>query len=194
MIKHLIAFVAVATLATGSAFAANNIGVFNAAQVIPQTDASAAAQKYVQNRFEKEGKELEKQFIDLEKKGNAFQSQASTMSQNAREDKQMELVRKGRELAEKRRRLEGEAGRTNLFLSQYIMGLVQEAAKRVAKNRGLDLILNEGAVTYHSEALDVSNEMIKEINNQWKKNGSKFPEMKRPEPPKKSESNKKAKK
>lgn len=178
MWKNVIATAALVSLTAIPALA-GGIGVFNGQQTIAQSEVSKAAHQYVQSHFDAEGKKLEKQFQDLQKQGQAFQTQAAAMSQKAREEKQMELMRKGRDLEQKRRTFAAQVDRTNAQLSQVMMRLASAASQEVAKKLNLDLIFNEstGAVAYYNaDKLDVNKEMLSELNNQWKKMGSKFPD------------------
>jgi|GEM_PF-463426 len=163
-------------LAATPAFA-GGIGVFNSQSIMAQSEPSKAAQKELQSRFGSEGTRIENQLRDIQKQGQSFQSQAAAMSQKAREEKQVDLMRRGRELEEKRRSFAVEVDKARSAMSQVMFKLVLDASANVAKKRNLDLILdaNTGSITYAADSLDVSKDLLDEVNRLWKGMGSKFP-------------------
>ena len=187
MIKVIPVALSALLLAASPAFA-GGIGVFNSQRIMSQSEPSKAAQKLLQSRFGSEGTRIENQLRDIQKQGQNFQNQAAAMSQKAREDKQIELMRRGRELEEKRYTFATEVEKTKASMSSVMFNIMLEASRNVAKKKDLDLILDGGAgvITYAADSLDVSKEMLDEVNRLWKDMGSKFPE-----PEKKSSKGKK---
>lgn len=163
-------------LTAGAAQAAEKIGVFNSQTVALQSEPAKVAQKQMQSQFGAERTQLEKQAQDLQKQGETLQAQSATMSQKAREEKQVEFMRKRRDFEEKSRnfarRVEQEENRIRQNMGKFIF----ESAATVAKKRGLDVILDAatGSVLFASPSLDLTQDMLDEVNKQWKAAGSKF--------------------
>jgi len=176
MWKNLLCAAVLVAFCATPAFSAN-IGIFNARMVIGKCDASIAANKIIQDKFGARGNALEKQKEELQSQAKSFQAQAAAMSQKAREDKQTELMRKGRELDEKHRALMMEVEKANVEMSQTVMKIANDASANIAKKKKLDVLLNEssGAVAYATSALRVDEDILKELNRLWKAQGSKFP-------------------
>ncbi len=176
MLKCISFFVAAMLVFTTPALA-TSIGVFNSQIIASRTEPSKAAQQILKNKFGSERSSLEKQDKELQTKYESFQKQAATLSQQAREKKQMEIMRKGREFEEKRRAFMGRVERETTMLQQNIGKIIFEASANVAKKKDLDLILDAAVpgIMYVTEKMDLTDDMVKEVNRIWKSMGSKFP-------------------
>lgn len=62
---------------------------------------------------------------------------------------------------------------TNYKIIQGITEKVNEAADIVAKQKGLDLIINDESTFFHSSSLDVSQDIIKEMDKMFDKDAKK---------------------
>lgn len=166
-------------LLAGSAFAAElKIGVFNSQAVAMDSDAAKAAQTKLQGQFGTEKTQLEKQAKDLQTKGEALQAQVATLSEKARQDKQMEFMRSRREFEEKSRNFARKVENSEGQIRQSMAQQIYQAATTVAQQKKLDLILDAaaGSVMFATPDLDITKAVLAEVNRLWKSSGSKFPE------------------
>ena len=62
---------------------------------------------------------------------------------------------------------------TNYQIVQQLSDSVSKAAKKIAQDKGLDLALNEEVCFYHLPALDISNEVVLEMDARFQKEQSK---------------------
>lgn len=174
--KKVLSLALVAVLMSAGAVYAEGLGVFNAQTVAMQSDPSKAAQKLMEGQFGAEKNQLEKQAQDLQKQGESLQAQAAAMSQKAREEKQMEFMRKRRDFEEKSRNFARRVEQEELRIRQNMGKFIFDSANLVAKKRNLDLILDAstGSVMFAAPSLDLTQDMLDEVNRQWKAAGSKF--------------------
>lgn len=163
-------------VSVGSAFAAASIGVFNSQTVALDSEPAKEAQKKLQSQFGGEKDQLEKLAKDLQKQGESLQAQSAALSQQAREEKQMDFLRKRRDFEEKSRTFAGKVENSENQIRQTMGRYIFQAAETVAKQRGFDLILDAatGSVMYATANLDVTRDMVSEVNKLWKAGGSKF--------------------
>lgn len=172
----ILSFALVAVMLTTGVAQAEKLGVFNSQTVALQSEPAKTAQKQMQSQFGTEKTQLETQARDLQKQGETLQAQSAAMAQKAREEKQMEFMRKRRDFEEKSRnfamRVEQEENRIRQNMGKFIF----DAAAVVAKKRGLDLVLDAstGSVMFAAPSLDLTQDMLDEVNRQWKAAGSKF--------------------
>ena len=177
IMKKFLILAAVAMLAFAAPAFATEVGVFNASEVLGKSEVSKAYERTMQSKFGGERASLEKEEKALQASYESFQKQAATLSQKAREEKQMDIMRRGRSLEEKRRNLAVRVQRQMAELNGSMGRIVLEAASNVAHKRGLDLILDAaaGGIGFASPKTDVTSDMLNEVNGVWKKYGSKFP-------------------
>lgn len=174
--KKVLSLALVAVLMSAGAVYAEGLGVFNAQTVAMQSDPAKAAQKLMEGQFGAEKTQLEKQAQDLQKQGESLQAQAAAMSQKAREEKQMDFMRKRRDFEEKSRNFAMRVQQEESRITQNMGKFIFDAAAVVAKKRDLDLVLDAstGSVMFAAPSLDLTQDMLDEVNRQWKAAGSKF--------------------
>ncbi len=174
--RKVITITVAAMLAFAAPAFAAEIGVFNASEVLNKSELSKAFERTMQSKFGAERASLEKEEKALQASYESFQKQAPTLSQKAREEKQMDIMRRGRSLEEKRRNFAVRVQRQTAELNGAISRITIEAASNVAKKHKLDLILeSSNGVAYVDTRMDMNSEMLNEVNRVWRDNGSKFP-------------------
>ena len=168
----------VATLMLGgTALAADlKVGVFNAQAVAMDSDAAKAAKKKLESQFGAEKADLEKQAKALQSKAETLQSQLPSLSAKAKEEKQGEFSRLRRDFDEKSRNFARKVENSEMQIRQSMARQMLEATSNVAKKRDLDLVLDAGAggIMFATPALDITQDVLSEVNRIWKASGSKF--------------------
>ena len=161
----------------GTALSADlKVGVFNSQAVAMDSDAAKAAQKKLQGQFGAEKNQLESQAKALQSKGEALQAQMASLSNKAKEEKQMEFLRLRRDFEEKSRNFARKVENSEVQIRQSMARQMLEATSNVAKKRDLDLVLDAGAggIMFATPALDITQDVLSEVNRIWKASGSKF--------------------
>ena len=167
----------------GSALAADTkIGVFNSQSIAIDSEPGKAARQKLESQFGAEKTQLEKQFKDMQSKAESLQAQMATLSQKAREEKQRDFMNQRRDFEEKSRNFTRKVESFELQIRQNLAKILFEASQNVSKNKSLNLILDSGtgAVFFVTPDLDVTKDMLAEVNRLWKAGGSKFDEPKAP--------------
>ncbi len=160
----------------GMALAAMPVGVFNSQTIAIDSEPAKAAQKQLQSQFGAERGQIEKLAQNLQKEGESLQAQTAALSQKAREEKQMDFLRKRRDFEEKSRAFAIKVeGRENQ-IRQTIGRLIFQASGTVAKKRNLEMVFDAaaGSIMYALPSMDITKDVIAEVNRLWKAGGSKF--------------------
>ncbi len=159
------------------------------AMVIQESEMGKAAKNLIESRVGKDQKQLEQEYTSLQtqdkefqEKAQDFQKQAATMSEKVRTqraqelDKQLQTLRqKALDLEERRKSLAQKAGPIQQKVNAEIMKVLQTATENIAKEKGLELILDATPPVYYvANSLNIKGELLSEVNKIWKKNGSKF--------------------
>jgi len=176
MFKRGILAFALCALMVAPAFAKTTIGIANMQVIGNQCAPAAAAKKILDSRLGKEKKKLEKEAQSLQKRSADFQAQAATMSKTALQKKQQELMTLGRKFEEKTRKFSAKVQREENKMRQSLATIIMTSSESLAKKKKLDLIIDSGLgmVLYSADSLDVTDSLLKEVNNKWQAQGRKF--------------------
>ncbi len=161
---------AICMFASAAHAAELKIGVFNMDKVGRECVAFKELTEKVSKSFEAENKALEKQSADLEKEFNNFKLQQQALTPEAREDRQVELSRKKRDLDDKANNFMRKVGAAEKRMSDDITKVVIYAVQEVSKRDKYTLILEQqqaGAIVVGS-AIDINKTVVEEANKVWK--------------------------
>ncbi|NGX58161.1 MAG: hypothetical protein K940chlam3_01066 [Chlamydiae bacterium] len=152
---------------TLSAAAPNiKIGLVNFKIVIEKSKIGMQEQEMYENmkkQIESILKEKEEEFTKISKKLNDedFQDSQKPEALKKLEDQYRQL---GQELAQGQNQYYQALQQANFKILQRIAEVVSKASEKVASNKNLDLILNDDNSFYNSNKLDVTKEVIAEMN------------------------------
>ncbi|MDD6088266.1 MAG: OmpH family outer membrane protein [Desulfovibrionaceae bacterium] len=177
MIRMCSLVLAAVLMFAGTSFSADvKIGIFNSESVVMDSDAAKAARKKMESDFGAEKRQLESQGKDLQKRAEQLSAQASSLSEKAREEKANDFMKARRAYEEKARNFARRVENTNAQIRQSMAQQIYQAAANVAKQKGLDLVLDAvaGGVIFTVPQMDIQKDMLAEVNRIWKANGSRF--------------------
>lgn len=144
-------------------------------QVIQESEMGKSANSLMESKFGKDKSKLDAEIAAFQKEAEAFQKQAAALSEKARMQKAQELDKKARDLDIRRNGFAQKAAPIQQKVNAIMKGIVDEATANVAKAEKLDMIFDTTPpVIYLAPSASVEDEIRKEINKLWKKNGSKF--------------------
>ena len=172
MRKSLFLALVFSLLAVLPAYAAaeGKIGVFNSRAVAAKCEPLTAAQKKLEGQFANEKKTLESQSAALQKQAEELQSKTAALSPEAREDRRASFLRSKRDFEDRyqafARKAEGAAMRLQQEFSQQLFKAAQELGSR--KGYAILLDSNLGGPVYYDKSVDVTEEMITELNRVYK--------------------------
>ena len=161
-------------LSSGPALAAGKIGVINVERIISESDMGKESERYMNAQFGKERDSLDKEAQSFQKKYEEAQKQAAALSDKARIEKAQELDRLNRELMQKNDALSRKAGPVADQIQEQIFTVINQAQENYCKANGYDMIINMQAITYVSDAINITPAILTEVNKVWKSKGGKF--------------------
>lgn len=156
---------AVSLFGAGQIWAASNIAVMNVQRIITQCDAG----KKAKTRFEARMKDLQGKFKGEQDGVVALQKEIEKKSSAWSEEKKAE---KSRELQKLRRDLQTKTEDANFELKQLqekelqpILKALEGVVTEYGKKKGYTAIFDiKGGVIYFDKAIDVSEDIVKELN------------------------------
>lgn len=164
-----------ASVAAPAAFAAK-IGVVDAEQIRLHYTKAVSNDKVIKDAVADADKELAPKAAAVEKLRTDAQSVAKdienpTLNDAARAAKRSELQTKGQEFQAAFEQFNGQRQRIAAALQQRkqqfdkeIVDDVRKQSAAVAKEKGLDLVLPQAVTLYASDTVDVTQEVLKKLN------------------------------
>lgn len=172
MSKALItAALAVCLMAGSVAHAADfKIGVVNMQVIAMQSEPAQEAQKKMKSTFGPEKDQLEKTAKDLQKKAEDMKAQSAALSPEAKEDKKVEFIRLKRDLDDKTRAFARKVEAAEMRIRQDMAQIILKAAKEYGEKKGFAMIIDgaSGGVIHAEKSLDVTNDVLAEVNRLWR--------------------------
>lgn len=155
------AFVAAVMLApTTSTFAQDlKIGYVEPRYILERMPEMRAVQQRLQNFTERKRNELIEKEASLQQQIESYQERSSVMSQDARQKEEERLGQLGTELQNAQAQAEQELAQRRAELMSPLLQQVQAAIDAVAKQKGLDIVLNTTTSTGDVIILYVSDEI-----------------------------------
>ncbi|HQU09113.1 MAG: hypothetical protein B7X06_02075 [Verrucomicrobia bacterium 21-51-4] len=136
------------------------------AQAKLQASADRAQQEM--NAMLESGRDMVKQLQDLRDKSNnpAFNDDARSKFTAEADDTEMQIRQKERELNEFRMQTERTLNQQNATLVEMSMQEIQTAIKKIAQDRGVNLVLNSSGpfVVYSDLGLDITDLALTRLN------------------------------
>ncbi len=144
--------------------ASTNIAVVNYVEIENKSLVSKDITKQMQDRQVKHQAEIKSIQEDVQKKVADLEKSSYVLTVKALEAKktalQKELVQIDSNLKAKSEKLEAIKNNTLISLNSKI----KEITAAIAKKQGYDLVISENTVVYSSEKIDITNEVIKELD------------------------------
>ncbi|MFC1709459.1 OmpH family outer membrane protein [Candidatus Omnitrophota bacterium] len=168
-IKLVVSLVFVVFLANifllSEAFAENKIVYVDLAAVF---DGYEKTKDYDVNLEETQnGKQTEIDAMVEEIKG--MQDKLDLLTDSEKKSKEEEIDKKTRELQEFQRSAEVDLRETRNERLKEVLEDIQEVVEEIAKQNKYDYILNDRVLLYGGENLDISDEVLKKLNERYKK-------------------------
>lgn len=152
--------------ATNSLFAANvaKIGVIDLQKILATSTSGKAIQAQLKSQKDKMESDLKKKGSEIEKISKRLERESMVMSKEMREEKEREQrikINDFKTLQKKfRSDLQKLEGRLMNQLQKDIKGLVDA----IGKKKGYLLIINKYNVVYSPDSIDITNDLIKQLN------------------------------
>ena len=157
------------TLSVARVEAQSKIGYIDADAITTSYKRFQDAQKEAQRYEEELTKEFNKSQNELARLKETFDRQSLLMSEQRKKEEQQNIERKQQELQKFLEDVSGQGGklqRKTQELLQPIILRVNEAIAFVAKDKGLDFVLNTAAIAYANEDFDLTQAVLDQLEKE----------------------------
>jgi len=164
----LIAFM---LLFTASALAAGpKIGVVNMQKIITKSEPGQNAMTQLQEKFKGAKEKMDKQKQAIQTLREDLQKQSMVLSQEAKEDKEMDFKRKVRDFQDMYKGYQRKFKMEEQKLSEPVLKLIVDVITTYGKKQAYTTITDAQAsgLIYADEKVDLTDTIIVEVNRAWR--------------------------
>ena len=158
-----LAFVALASV--GAASAQLKVGVLNSQKALIETDDIKKAQKDLETKY----KPRQDQMTQLEKELQDIQAQLQSgrLNQIGEQELQAQGQRKQRQLQRVQQDLQEDVERQRTDILQKAGTRMQEVVKKLAEEKGLDLVLDSANTHFFKASLEITADAVAAYNKAY---------------------------
>jgi outer membrane protein len=153
------------------------IGVLSMQEVFRKSEAGKAALDQLKGKFEDMKSDLEKRQQELKKMRENLQKQALVLSLEAKQDKELEFKRKVRYYQDLEKTYKTKMNAEQDRLSKPIFDALVEIIEKYGKKNQFTIILDKNSqfsgLVYINESVDITNDVIVELNRVWRAKNKK---------------------
>lgn len=173
MSKSLIA--ALTLFAAGASAADFKAAYVDLQRALGETDEGKAAMARLKAWADSKEKQVEKEKTAFQAEVDAFQKQVGTMEEKARSAKELELQKRYVELAQKAERARAEMAEQQRKELGSVMPKMEQLLGQIAQREGLTMVFDKSSsgLAWAPASLDLTNELIRMYNSQFKATGPK---------------------
>ena len=164
----LIAFM---LLFTASALAAApKIGIVNMQKIIAKSEPGQDAMTKLQEKFKGAKDKMDKQKEEIQTLRQDLQKQSLVLSQEAKEDKEMDFKRKVRDFQDMYKGYQRKIKQEEQKLSEPVLRLIVDVITTYGKKQAYTTITDAQAsgLIYADEKVDLTDTIIVEVNRAWR--------------------------
>ena len=145
------------------------VGLVNMQVLVEKSDMGKLAQQNMQEEFSAERNEIAKLRQDVQSMIEDIKAQAATLAPEVKERKWMEYINMKRILDDKSREFSRKVETAEGRVRKEMVGLFIIAAKSFSEKNGYSLIMdgNQSGVVFADKDLDVTEDLLKEVNLIW---------------------------
>ena len=166
-ISLMLATVLAVCLTAGTVLADGlKIGIVDVQSVVMESDMAKAIKDHMQSKYGEERKKLEQQGASLKKRAEELKNPKVS------DKKRAAFLRERQSLDQKYRTLMQKAEQEQMQYNQKMVSQIFASAKKVAESKGYNLILDvgQGGVLYADTAMNLTEDVLNEINAYYKEN------------------------
>lgn len=162
---HLFALAGLILLSAFTIQAAElKIGVVSIAKILSQSPQAEQANKRLQKEFEPRQKALQDTENSLRSMQQRLDKDGAVMNDSQRRNLERDIRVQGRDFQRAATEFRDDFNiRRNEELGKFQQQVLQ-AVNALAKEEGFDLILNEGAIIYTSQAIDITDKVLRRLS------------------------------
>jgi len=166
ILSALILMVGIFFVASGNlAFAEMNYGYVDVAKVFDDYEKT----KQNDEELQKEGQSREQERETMVAEIRQLKDELALMDGDAKEKKREEIQKKVDALQDFDREIRRDLGGRRNKIVQEIFQDIDDTIQRYGERKGLDVVFNERALVYRKDKFDVTEEILTELNKNYKK-------------------------
>ena len=159
----------------GSARAADvaKIGILNMQRILSASDPGKAAQAEIKEQGDKMLQDLKVKGAEIDALGKQFERESMVMSKEKREEKEREYRIRINDFKTLEKRYKTQSQDLQKKLVNKMVKDVYALVEEIGKNEGYLLIIRSDSVMYAPNSIDITDELIKQMNDTYaKKSGN----------------------
>lgn len=172
--KFLSLFVVFSLSLLSSYAFALEIGVIDLKNISKESKAISYVEKEVKEQKENFQKEIDKKRNSLERDVQKFKEKAEKMKKEDVEKKQKALQKDLNDLKESAEKKQKSLNEGLNKALEEVNSEMQKIIAKISKEKGLKLVVTSAQAVYFEDSLDITQEVIKELNNKVSKVKVKF--------------------
>ncbi len=171
-ITRIICFIGL--LWVGSAYAADvaKIGIVDLQRIMSTSEHGKAAKAQIKKQSDEMTQKLKAKGAEIEELKNQLERESMVMSKEKREEKEREFRIKLNDLKSLEKRYRGQLQALEKKLAGELRKTVYVLVEEIGKKEGYLLIINNFDVLYSPGAIDITDQLIKQLNARYTKKSS----------------------
>ncbi len=156
------------TVPTSSLFA-EKVGYVDLFSAMNTCDRGIDMKEEITRRAQELREKIMKKMREIEEFRKDVERKSAMLSKEALSEKQKEFEKKMEELDKLKAESDQELSLKKQLFEKEMMDEVKEVVAYVAKKKGVSLVFDKNALVYAPNALDLTDDVIKELNRRYKK-------------------------
>ena len=149
------------------------IGILNMQRVMTTSDPGKAAQAEIKEQGDKMLQDLNEKGAEIDTLRKQFERESMVMSKEKREEREREYRIRINDFKTLEKKYKTESQELQKRLVNKIVKDVYALVEEIGKNEGYLLIIRSDSVMYAPDAIDITDELIKKMNDNFaKKSGN----------------------
>lgn len=140
------------------------VGIINIEEVVSKSVKFKEAEKELKKRFEKEEKEITEEQQRVQKLAGEFSKNSPTMKEEDKKVQEKKITAEYVKLQKKQMEFQKKVGEESNVKQKKLLRQLESATKRVAEKDGIDLVLMKGIAIYSKEEMDITQNVIEQLN------------------------------
>lgn len=141
------------------------IGVIDPAMAISSAEEVKTRNNTLQRALEQDTEKLKRLEREYTEMGTRLQRDGVTMQNQQRSQLEEQIEAKGYEIQSLRNSLQRRYDNDRKELMEAMGPRFDKAVEEVAKERGLDMIINAQAMIFNSESVDITADVVRRLNS-----------------------------
>lgn len=174
MNKRLILSLFVVLLLPSLAIAAElKVGVINMKKIMESAEPAQEAAAQLEKRFQGKEKELKEKETELEGLAKEMETQNMMLSQEAKQNKQIEFRRKYEDFMRMRETTKNEVQEEKVKVLKPMLEILGQVVKEYGAKNNFTVIFDQlgSGILYAEDELDITDQIIVELNRAWRTKG-----------------------